>query len=153
MSVTISPSTESPRNSNRSLVTSRACSNANERWVTAASRRPGSRKATPSAASSAPTGTASGDPTWLLDLDRLAARVVSAVGADAVRPRGLLTLRTGAVGARRRLPRRTALGGARLALLLLGDSHRRFLLGRLSTVGRRYPAVRAADRKARRSAG
>src|SRR4051795_7434816 len=178
MSVTIRPSTESPRNSRRSFVTSRACSNANDRWVSAASRRPrsqkatpsapssanarwvsaasrrpGSRKATPSAASSAPPGTASGDPTWLLDLDRLSAGVVAAVGADAVRPRGLLALRTGAVGARRRLPRRTALRGAGLALLLLGDSHRRFLLGRLSTVGRRYPAVRAADRKARRSAG
>src|SRR3954447_4855294 len=129
MSVTIRPSTESPRNSRRSFVTSRACSNANDRWVSAASRRPGSRKATPSAASSAPPGTASGDPTWLLDLDRLAAGVVAAVGAHMVRLLGLLALRTRAVRARRRLPRRATLGGAGLALLLLGDGHRGSSLG------------------------
>src|SRR4051794_1233010 len=120
MSVTISPSTESPRNSRRSFVTSSACSNANERWVSAASRRPGSRKATPSAASSAPTGTASGDPTWLLDLDRLAAGVIAAVRAHAVRLFRLLALRARTVCGRRGLPCRPALGGAGLALLLLG---------------------------------
>src|SRR5690349_2228259 len=129
MSVTIRPSTESPRNSKRSFVTSSPCSNANDRCVSAASRRPGSRKATPSAASSAPTGTASGDPTWLLDLDRLASGVVAAVPADAMRLLRLLALWTGAVRGRRGLPRRAALGGAGLALLLLGDCHRRFLSG------------------------
>src|SRR3954449_11575242 len=121
MSVTIRPSTESPRNSRRSFVTSSPCSNANDRWVRAASRRPGSRKATPRAPSRAPTGTASGDPTWLLDLDRLAAGVVAAVRADAVRLLRLLALRAGAVCAGRRLPCRPPLGGAGLALLLLGD--------------------------------
>src|SRR5947199_169162 len=85
MSVTIRPSTESPRNSRRSFVTSRACSNANDRWVSAASRRPGSRKATPSAASSAPPGTASGDPTWLLDLGRVVARALAEVAVAAAR--------------------------------------------------------------------
>src|SRR5262245_2600237 len=128
MSVTISPSTESPRNSRRSFVTSRPCSNANDRWVSAASRSSGVRKATPRAPSRAPTATASGDPTWLLDLDRLAAGVVAAVGADAVRLLGLLALWARAVRAGRRLPRRATLGGAGLALLLLGDSHREFLL-------------------------
>src|SRR4051794_30733774 len=124
MSVTIKPSTESPRNSKRSFVTSRPCSNANDRCVSAASRRRGSRKATPSAASSAPTGTASGDPTWLVDLDRLAAGVVAAVAAHPVRLLRLLALRARAVGARRRLPRRATLGGTGLALLLLGNGHR-----------------------------
>src|SRR6185312_16106431 len=128
MSVTISPRTESPRNSRRSLVTSSACSNAKDRCVSAASRRPGSRKATPSAVSSAPTGTASGDPTWLLDLDRLAAGVVAAVGAHAVGLLRLFALRARAVRGRLGLPCRTALRGAGLALLLLGDCHRGFLL-------------------------
>src|SRR5262249_11607458 len=121
MSVTIRPSTESPRNSSRSFVTSSPCSNANERCVSAASRSAGVPKATPSATSSAPTGTAWGDPTWLLDLDRLAAGVVAAVAAHAVWLLRLLALRTRAVGGRLGLPRRAALGGAGLALLLLGD--------------------------------
>src|SRR5262245_41731531 len=128
MSVTISPSTESPRNSKRSFVTSRPCSNANERWVSAASRSAGVPKATPSAASSAPTGTASGDPTWLLDLDRLAAGVIPAVAAHAVGLLRLLALWARAVRGRLGLPRRATLGGAGLALLLLGDCHRGFLL-------------------------
>src|SRR2546428_15329 len=38
-SVTTSPSTASPRNSSRSLVVGTLCSNANDRWVRAASRR------------------------------------------------------------------------------------------------------------------
>src|SRR6187551_34667 len=38
MSVTTSPSTESPKNSRRSLVTVSPCSNANDRCVRAASR-------------------------------------------------------------------------------------------------------------------
>src|SRR4029078_8974710 len=128
MSVTISPRTESPRNSRRSLVTSSPCSHAKDRCVSAASRRPGSRKATPSAVSSAPSGTASGDPTWLLDLDRLAAGVVAAVGAHAVVLLWLFALRARAVRGRLGLPCRAALRGAGLALLLLGDCHRGFLL-------------------------
>src|SRR6188472_3406747 len=116
MSVTIRPSTESPRNSRRLFVTSRPCSNANERCVSAASRRRGSAKATPRAASSAPIGTASGDPTWLLDLDRLAAGVVAAITAHAVGHLRLFALRTRAVRAPRGLPGRAALGGAGLAL-------------------------------------
>src|SRR6476646_6663389 len=135
MSVTISPSTESPRNSRRSFVTSRPCSNANERCVSAPSRSAGVPQATPSAASSAPTGTASGDPTWLLDLDRLAAGVVAAVAAHAVRLLRLLALRAGAIRGRLGLPRRAALGGAGLALLLLGDCHRGFLLERAVQLG------------------
>src|SRR3954469_13609067 len=143
MSVTIRPSTESPRNSRRSFVTSSPCSNANDRWVRAASRRPGSRKATPRApsrgpagtASGGPTGSAAGDPPWLLGLDRLAAGVVAAVRADAVRLLRLLALRAGAVCAGRRLPCRPPLGGAGLALLLLGDCHRGFLLGRPDQAG------------------
>src|SRR3954447_12663030 len=152
MSVTIRPSTESPRNSRRSFVTSRPCSNANDRCVNAASRSPGSRNTTPSATSSAPTWTASGDRTWLLDLDRLAARVVTAVRTHAVRLVRLLALRAGAVRARRRLPRRAALGGASLALLLLRDSHRRYLLGGGIRSGRRSWGARATGGRAPRSA-
>ena len=86
MSVTTSPSTESPRNSRRSFVTSSPCSNANERCVSAASRSPASRNATPSARSSASIEAGSRSiRTRLLDLDGLTAGVVPAVPAHAVR--------------------------------------------------------------------
>src|SRR6478672_2451736 len=153
MSVTMSPSTESPRNSRRSFVTSRPCSNANERWVSAASRSAGVPKATPSAASSAPTGTASGDPTWLLDLDGLAAGVVAAVPAHAVGLLRLLALRARAVRGRLGLPGRAALRGPGLALLLLGHCHRGFLLSGRFSSDRRWSVGRSAIRRARRSAG
>src|SRR5512132_2519217 len=60
----------------------------------------------------------------LLDLDRLTACVVPAVRADAVRELRLLALRARVVRRRFALPRRAALRGPRLALLLLGDGHR-----------------------------
>src|SRR4029079_8706341 len=153
MSVTISPRTESLRNSRRSLVTSSACSNAKDRCVSAASRRPGSRKATPSAVSSAPTGTASGDPTWLLDLDRLAAGVVAAVGAHAVGLLRLLALRARAVRGRLGLPCRTALRGAGLALLLLRDCYRGASWSERFSSGRRWSGGRSGARRARRTVG
>src|SRR5262245_42542896 len=122
MSVTITPSTASPRNSSRSFVAVRPFSNANDRCVRASSRSDGSRNETPSARSSASPGLSTGVTTTpLLDVDRLPAGVVAAVRADPVRELGLPALRTGAVRGGRRLPVRRAFTGARLALLLLGD--------------------------------
>src|SRR5436190_721915 len=124
-SVTTRPSTESPRNSSRSFVIVRSCSNANERWVTDASRSSGSRNETPSARSSASSRCSTGASlTRLLDLDRLTSCVVPAICADAVRELRLLALRACVVRRRFALPGCAALRGPRLALLLLGDGHR-----------------------------
>src|SRR5439155_12308227 len=124
-SVTTRPSTESPRNSSRSFVIVRSCSNANDRWVREASRNSGSRKETPSARSIASSRwSLDASLTRLLDLDRLAAGVVPAVPADAMRKLRLFALRACAVRRRFALPGRTTLRGSRLALLLLRDGHR-----------------------------
>src|SRR5439155_20858729 len=124
-SVTTRPSTESPRNSSRSFVIVRSCSNANDRWVREASRSSGSWKEPPSARSSASSRwSTDASLTLLLDLDRLEAGVVPAVPADAVRKLRLFALRACAVRRRFAFPGRTTLRGPRLALLLLRDGHR-----------------------------
>ena len=125
MSVTTRPSTESPRNSSRSFVTSVACSNAYERCVSAASRSAGvvERHAERPVQDSSDTSTGS-ELTPLLDLDGLPAGVVPAVAAHPVRKLGLMTLRALRVRRGLGLPVRCAFRTAGLALLLLRDGHR-----------------------------
>src|SRR4051812_2337066 len=127
-SVTTSPSTESPRNSRRSLVGSPPFSYANDRWVSASPSRPSGR-ATPSASCSqaADRSACAGPPGAAVAPlpSELATTVLRAVGSDgedltacvlaAVRARHVrgLELAAGAVRARRqgrrgRLPHRTA---------------------------------------------
>src|SRR5205823_12757861 len=65
--------------------------------------------------------------TLLLDLDGLAARVVPAVAADAMRELRLMALRTLRVGGGLRLPVGGSLVAASLALSLLRDGHGSFL--------------------------
>src|SRR5262245_9070781 len=61
----------------------------------------------------------------LLDLDRLSTGVVPAVPAHTMRQFGVLALRACAVGGCGGLPRRSALRGSHLALLLLRNGHAR----------------------------
>src|SRR5919108_1797159 len=127
MSVTTRPRTESPRNSSRSFVVSRPCSNANERCVNAVSRSSAFRKRIPSARSNArgsERDDASAVLTPSLDLDDLPARVEAAVAADPVRELRLVALRALGVRGWLRLPVRRPLVTSRLALLLLGNRHR-----------------------------
>ena len=99
MSVTMRPSTESPRNSSRSFVISVPCSNAYDRCVSAAWRMSGSVNGTPRARSKASSDASTGaELTKLLDLDGLPAGVVAAVAAHPVGELGLVTLRALRVG-------------------------------------------------------
>src|SRR5688572_28376784 len=126
MSVTTRPRTESPRNSSRSLVVSRPCSNAYERCVSAVTLRPSSTKRMPKAASRASGPGCDDVSVWVtpsLDLDGLPARVVPAVRAHAVGKLRLMTLWALRVRGLFRFPVRGALVTPRLALLLLGDCH------------------------------
>src|SRR5712691_9150144 len=123
MSVTTRPSTESPRNSIRSFVTVVPCSNAYDRCVSAASRSAASRNDTSRARSSDSSGTSTAELTRLFDLDRLAAGVVTAVAAHAMRELGLVALGALGVGGRLAFPVRGPPVASRLALLLLGNGH------------------------------
>src|SRR6266550_3195810 len=124
MSVTTRPNTESPRNSRRSFVGSRPCSNAYERCVSAACRSNESTNATSIARSRASSGISEAAVlTPLLDLDRPSAGVVTAIAADDVRELGLMALRAIGVCRCLRLPVRGPFVAPGLALLLLGNGH------------------------------
>src|SRR5262245_53916269 len=125
MSVTTTPSTASPRNSSRSLLTGRSCSNACDRWVRASWRNEPSRNRTPRMRSSAfELSGVFASVTLLLDLDRLTAGVVAAVRAHPVRQLGLVALRALRVRRRLRLPVGLALGAAGVALASFRYRHR-----------------------------
>src|SRR4051812_48483692 len=140
-SVTTSPSTESPRNSRRSLVGSPPFSYANERWVSASPSSPSDSsmprasrsQAADRSACAVPPGASGSTPSTVLsgvgsDREDLTAGVLAAVRARHVRG---LELAAGAVRARRQrrgrgLPHRAAHAGVGAGRLPLRDSHGQF---------------------------
>src|SRR6476469_4297366 len=128
-SVMITPSTESPRNSRRSLVGNPPFSYANDRWVSASTTNSPS-SSTPSAALMTsgsgvlfpvpePVATAGSDP------DDLAAPVLPAGSTDLMgrRHRATRPVRTGDQGRGTGLPLRTARTGVATRHLPLRDGH------------------------------
>src|SRR6476620_4547228 len=127
----ITPSTESPRNSRRSLVGSPPFSYAYDRWVSASTTN-SPESSTPSAALiTSGSGVLFGPPepaaTTGSDPDDLAAPILPAGGADLVRRRHRATrpVRAGNQGGGAGLPLRTTRTGVTARHLPLRDSHDR----------------------------
>src|SRR5437870_1959182 len=130
MSVTTSPSTASPRNSNRSLFVTPPCSKAYDRCVSESRGRWGlwkriwrpSSNSLPTAASRGPSSPGSGV-SKLFDLNDLTARVVAALPADSVGHLGRVALGADGLPRGGKLPGGPAVAGGGSRFLSLGQWH------------------------------